>query len=66
MPAPTPLVLELLDQPEYVTPHAEFGFEESSVKVKSVYERVARNVEPLVNWEKFPFPLFPLALPSRQ
>ena len=30
-------------------PHAAFGFEDNSVNVKSVYERVARIVEPLVN-----------------
>jgi hypothetical protein len=66
MPAPTPFVLEFRDQPEKVTPHDEFGLEESSVSVKSVYDLVARIVEPLVNWLKFPLPLLPLALPSRQ
>ena len=37
------------DQPEYVTPHEEFGLDESSVRVKSVVPLVARMVEPLVN-----------------
>mgnify|MGYP001145614132 CR=1 FL=1 len=50
MPAPTPLVLEFRDQPEYVTPHAGFGLEERRFYVKSVYDLVARIVDPLVNW----------------
>ncbi len=50
------------DQPENVTPQEEFGFDESSVSVKSVVPLEARIVEPLVNWLKLPFPFPPLSL----
>ena len=62
MPAPTPNVLEERDQPDQVMPQPGFGVEDNSVKVKSVYERVARIVEPEVNWLYPPLPLPPLSL----